>query len=121
MKLTATQIRYLLAIYRLSKNGVVRSSEIADCLNVSRPSAHRMVEQLLKMNLIVKEKHSHILFTENSRDFAEQYYDGLFHISRFLLKSLDLSPDIAEDGALAILSELNTAMIKELCTQISDS
>lgn len=80
-----------------------------------------MVDQLLKMDLIVKEKYSLIRFTENSRDLAEQYYDGRFHISRFLLKYLDLSPGTAEDGALAILSGLNHTTIKELCMQISDS
>jgi len=51
MKITATQIRYLLSIYQLYKNGVVRSSDIADSLDVSRPSAHRMVG-LLKINLL---------------------------------------------------------------------
>lgn len=55
MKLTAAQIRYLLAIYRLSKNGDVRSSDVAEHLDVSRPSTHRMIDQLQKMNLVYKE------------------------------------------------------------------
>ena len=120
MKITATQIRYLLSIYQLCKNGVVRSSDIADSLEVSRPSAHRMVDQLLKMNLIVKEQHSCIRFTEESLELAEQYYKGFLHISRFLHECFVLPKDTAEDGALTILSGLTITKVKELCMRMNE-
>ncbi len=120
MNLTATQIRYLLAIYHLSKNGIVRSSEIADSLNVSRPSVHRMVEQLFVMNLIMKEKYSSIGLTEKGYNMAEQYEEGLYHISGFLSNNLNLSNDTAENGALSILVELDDTMLKELCIRMSE-
>lgn len=121
MKLTATQIRYLLSIYQLSKSGMVRSSDIADNLDVSRPSAHRMVDQLLKMNLIVKDKYSLIRLDDNSRNMADQYREGFSHISGFLQEYLNLTSDAAEDGALSILSGLNLSALKELCIRIDEN
>ncbi|HWQ78467.1 MAG TPA: MarR family transcriptional regulator [Anaerovoracaceae bacterium] len=121
MKLTAVQIRYLLAIYQLSKKGIVRSSEIADSLGISRPSTHRMLDQLLKMNLIMKEKYSFISLTESGREIAEQHYYCFIHISGSLHDCLNLSRDIAENGALAILSKLDSATLRELSLQCSGS
>ena len=46
MKLTASQIKYLLTIYKMNNNGVVRSTDIASSLTVTRPSVHRMITQL---------------------------------------------------------------------------
>jgi Mn-dependent DtxR family transcriptional regulator len=114
MKLTAIQIRYLLAVYQLSKKGGVRSSEVADSLGVSRPSTHRMLDQLLKRNLIMKEKHSFISLSENSRNTVEQYYNGFIHLSGSLHECLNLSMDIAENGALAILSKLDATTLRGL-------
>lgn len=113
MKLTAIQIRYLLAVYQLSKKGIVRSLEIADSLDVSRPSTHRMLDQLLKMDLIMKEKYSFINLTESGREIAEQYFNGFVQISGSLHECLNLSPDIAETGTLAILSKLDAAALRE--------
>ncbi len=113
-RLTAIQIRYLLAIYQLNRRGSVRSSEIADSLGVSRPSTHRMLDQLMKADLITKDKYSSIDLTESSRKTMEQYYNGFLHISSSLHEGLDLSMDIAETGALAILSKLDAAALKEL-------
>lgn len=119
MKLTAGQIRYLLAIYQLCKNGDVRSSDVADHLGVSRPSAHRMVDQLHKMGFLEKEKYSHIRLTDQSRETAGHYLSGFLHVSSFLHDHLDLSPDTAADGAFSILSGLNAAGLKELCSRMN--
>ncbi len=118
--LTAAQIRYLLAIYQLSNNSGIRSSDVADHLGVSRPSAHRMVDQLQKMGFVVKEKYSLVRLTDQSREMAGRYQDGFLHISRFLHDYLDLSADTAEDGALSILSGLNGSGLKELCARMDD-
>lgn len=113
MKLTAVQIRYLLVIHKLSKNGIVRSSEIAGQLNVTKPSVHRMADQLSKMNLIEKERYSYINFTEVGRYMADKYYDGFSKIKDFLMEHLELSSGTAEEGALAILSGLDISIPEE--------
>ena len=119
MRLTAAQIRYLLAIYQLNKKGIVRSSEIADTLNVSRPSVHRMVDQLMKMKLLSKEKYSSICLTENSIDIAEEYEKGFTCISNFLNQNLSLSKDTAEDGSLSILSGMSLTALKDLSIRLN--
>lgn len=118
MELTAPQIRYLLVIRQLNNSGVVRSTDIADSLAVSRPSVHRMIAQLAKMNLVIKEKYSYISITEKGQSIAQQYYDGFFHISAFLQQNFNISLDTAKEGALAILSRLDAIMLEDLCKQI---
>lgn len=55
MQLTASQVRYLLAIAELSKKSVsVSSSDIADKLQVTRPSVNKMVEVLSGKKLLEK-------------------------------------------------------------------
>ena len=120
MDLTATQIRYLLAIYQLSKKGDVPSWEIAENLDIARPSVHRMLGQLQKKDLITKEKYSLISLTEKGRHLAEQYQNGYDHIVRFLSGFLDLPSDAAETGALSVLSGLKITGIEELCWRINE-
>lgn len=117
MKLTASQIRYLLAIYKLSNNGVVRSADIADNLFVTRPSVHRMIIQMSKMNLITKEKYSYISITENGRILAEQYYNEFCHICKLLNNSLGLPFDSVENGVITILSRLDLENLNSVCMQ----
>ena len=120
MKLTEVQIRYLLTVYHLSRNGFVRSSEIADRLGVSRPSTHRMLNQLIKKNLIVKDCESMIHLTEKGRDLAWRFEKQFFCISRFMNEYLYLSADAAENSVLSILSRQSLNGNDELCRRIHE-
>ncbi|MGI5985625.1 MAG: metal-dependent transcriptional regulator [Clostridiales bacterium] len=117
MRLTATQIRYLLAIHTLSDDGIVRSADIAGSLGVTKPSVHKMIIQLSKMDLITKEKYSVIRVTESGRFFAQQYFDSFSLIYGFLSKQLNLPQDTAEEGVLAILSSMETEKLKFISLQ----
>lgn len=117
MRLTATQIRYLLAIHTLSDDGIVRSADIAGSLGVTKPSVHKMIIQLSKMDLITKEKYSVIRVTESGRFFAQQYFDSFSLIYGFLSEQLNLPQDTAEEGVLAILSSMETEKLKFISLQ----
>ena len=73
-QLSATQIRYLFAIRELEKQGVVRQGHIAEKLGVSDPSAHKMLLQLEKLDLIAKKRYSSVIITEKGREAIEKYY-----------------------------------------------
>ncbi len=74
MELPDTQLRYLYAIYELSKKAPeVRSSTVADRMRVTRPSVARMLAILAERELIVKKRYGKISLTEKGlrlvRDF----------------------------------------------------
>lgn len=104
MTLTATQIKYLVAIHTLGCGGCIRSADIAELLGVSKPTVHSMLAALSKLSLIKKEKYSVIELTEYGRKTAGQYADSFSNISLLLNKQLQLPPETAVEGALAILS-----------------
>lgn len=67
----------------------------------------------IQIRYFIKGKYTSIDLTESGRKIAEQYYDGFIHISRSLNECLNLSLDIAETGALAILSKLDAETLRE--------
>ena len=64
MKLTGNQIRYLLAIKKLNDNKhVVKSVDVANELNYSRASVHKMLTTLKDMNIITQKHYGYIYLT----------------------------------------------------------
>lgn len=119
MELTPSQIRYLLAVYTLHKDGAVRSADIAQSLQVTRPSVHRMTQQLSEMGLLVKEKYSSVGFTETGKTLAEQYASCFSCICGMLSQSFSLPHASAEAGALAVLSSLSITKLRSVYAQTS--
>lgn len=117
MELTPSQIRYLLAVYALHKDGAVRSADIAQALHVTRPSVHRMALQLSDMGLLVKEKYSSVGFTDTGRIIAEQYHCCFCCICTLLSQNLSLPHAPAEAGALAVLSSLSITKLRSVYNQ----
>jgi len=108
MTLTATQIKYLVAIHALDCGGCIRSADIAELLGVSKPTVHSMLVSLSKLSLIKKEKYSVIELTDFGRKIAEKYAVGFSNIRLLLNKQLRIPAETAVEGALAILSCLQT-------------
>ena len=64
MKLTANQIRYLLTIKQLNETRhVIKSVDIANELDVSRSSVHKMLTSLKELNCIRQERYSTLSLT----------------------------------------------------------
>ncbi|MDR1131472.1 MAG: helix-turn-helix domain-containing protein [Oscillospiraceae bacterium] len=104
MLLTPTQIKYLVAINRLGCETSVRSADIAEALEVTKPTVHSMLVSLARLELIKKEKYSCIELTGRGRWFAELYANGFSAISLLLNSRLRIPVSTAGEGALAILS-----------------
>ncbi|MFA9381270.1 MAG: metal-dependent transcriptional regulator [Acetanaerobacterium sp.] len=107
MKLTHSQTRYLIAIYRLSndKEGV-RSSGIAKALGVTRPSVSRMLLNLTKLGLLDKRLYGTVYLTESGKALARERYQELTRLGNQLETGLAIPSDVAEKCALLLISEL---------------
>ena len=71
LHLTPAQVKYLLAVYALEDLSVLKLTRIAERLQVSKPSAHRMLGQLRALGLLTQEKDTGFRLTESGHLLAK--------------------------------------------------
>lgn len=95
MDLNDTHVRYLLTIYRLSReNQAVLSKDIAQCLSVQRPSVAQMLTVLTDKGFVLKERYGKVSLTDRGYFTARQLAGQAETLSemmqsRFALPELD--------------------------------
>lgn len=106
MKYTASQIRYLIYLYRLSKNGVgVKNIELANALKLSKPSVHAMLKSLSEMGLVEQESFGLAHLTPKGRDIAHRYEGCFLYLSDKI--SEICGENVASDTAIcSIMSDM---------------
>lgn len=78
---------YLETIYiLLQRNGSVRSMDIADYMNFTRPSVCRGVGLLKKGNYILMDQGGFITLTDTGREAAKKIYERHTILSDFLIR-----------------------------------
>ena len=93
---------YLEAVLILKqKNGSVRSSDVADFMNVTRPSVSRAIGILKDGGFIIMNDDKTLTLTEIGTDLAEQVYEK-HCVLKDRLVSLGVDPEIAEQDACGI-------------------
>lgn len=114
--LTASHIRYLLALKRLGGENGIRSIDIAKDLNLSKVSVHNMMNTFLKLRFITKEHGGEVFLTEYGLRRAtefENYYKEL-KSKLFYNNSSDIEADNAIFAFLAELSENSLLKLKDI-------
>ena len=73
MELTSAHLRYLLAIYEVSRTHLdISSRSIAEKLGVTKPSVVRIMNLLMERGMIVKEHYGKIYMTDRGIWVAKQ-------------------------------------------------
>ncbi len=103
--LTASNIRYLLAIKELDGANGVRCVDIAEALGVSKPSVHNMMDAFSKMGLVTRDAYSAVSLTEAGRETAERYSRCYRQVSRMLDDSFPGITDISQ-AVCALLTHI---------------
>lgn len=107
---------YLETIYVLSqKDEPVRSLDVANYMNFSRPSVSRAMGILKSEGYIVVDDKGHITLTDKGTEIACKIYERHIVISK-LLKSLGVDDETAADDACRIehvISEKTFSALKE--------
>lgn len=108
---------YLETILLLQRKlGCVRSMDIANRLDYSKPSVSRAMGILKKQDYITMDKSGFIELTEKGLQKAEDIYERHTLIQEFLIETLGVEPDIAEQDACRIehiISSRTFSQIKE--------
>ncbi len=100
MNLNKSMEMYLETIYILETNhGHAHVVDIAERLNITKPSVTKAMDKLKKEGFINKEAYGHITLTEKGGTVARSTYYKHCIIARFLEKSLGLTPSEASTNA----------------------
>jgi len=103
MKIQESKENYLETILLLEKrNGTVRSIDIANELNFSKPSVSRAVGILKSLNYIEVRSDGSIKLTKLGREKAENVLEKHELITRYLQEILGVSNEVAEEDACHI-------------------
>ncbi|MCI9049016.1 MAG: metal-dependent transcriptional regulator [Coprobacillus sp.] len=107
---------YLETILMLkNKNEYVRSIDVANALNYSKPSVSRAMKILKESQFIVMDNKGYIDFTEKGKEIAEGVYNRHMTLTDFLI-SMGVEDEQAENDACRIehiISEQTYQCIKE--------
>ncbi len=115
--LSASNIRYLLVIRELQRERkIVRSSDVAQALKVSRPSVHAMLESMKETGLLFKERRGSVSLTPDGQMLAEEYTAYYASVGACLE---GMFPDEEEIGGVVcnILSEISRESLGKFCAR----
>ncbi len=94
---------YIETIYLLKKkNGSVRSVDVANELNFSRPSVSRAVGILKNDGFLTVTNDGELELTDLGLKKAKSVYEKHTNLTRFLMLTANVSEDIAETDACRI-------------------
>ena len=120
MKLTNSQEEYLKTIYILEKNNnKVRVTDIAQKLNITKPSVNKAINILKDLKLIEYVIYKNINLTKKGETLAKEIIKKQDILEIFLIGILGIKRDIAIKEAKDIKNIMSSNSIKKLDTYIN--
>lgn len=102
MELHESGEMYLETIFILKKkNEYVRSIDIANMMNFSKPSVSRAIKILKESGMITMDQKGYIDFTQEGEERAQEVYNKHITLTHFLIH-IGVQKDIAEEDACRI-------------------
>ncbi len=112
---------YIETIYLLKKkNGSVRSIDVANELNFSRPSVSRAVGILKNNGMLTVEKDGELELTELGLKKAKSVYEKHTNITKFLMLTAGVDEETAENDACRIEHIISPNTFKGIKKYVKD-
>ena len=123
MKLQESGEMYLETILVLTnRNGMVRSIDISEEMNYSKPSVSRAMGLLKEGGYIKVDGSGYITLTDSGMEVASKIYDRHNTLSDFLIK-LGVTPEVAVEDACRwehIISDESVEALKKHIAEMED-
>lgn len=114
-KLSTSLEDYLEKIFLLNKiNGEIRITDIANAMEISKPSVNKAVSSLKNQGFLTHQKYGEIKLTKKGTDLAESIYFKHSTLVDFLTKKLGINKDIAEKDACKIEHVISPETLEKL-------
>ena len=118
MSLHESAEMYLETIYVLSqKLPAVRSIDVAEALNSSRPSVSRAVGLLKNDGYLTMDSDSFLVLTEKGREVAEKIYERHTILTQALM-ALGVDPETAAEDACKIEHDISDRTLDAIKTHM---
>ena len=113
---SASVVRYLLALDALKGAGGIRTVDVARYLNIKKPSAHTMLNNLRDAGIITKDDLGIAHLTGYGTELTQQYRRYYSAVAATLAHALPPAADI-KNAACTLVAELSEQVLEELCAQ----
>ena len=113
---SASVVRYLLALDALKGAGGIRTIDVARYLNIKKPSAHTMLNNLKDADVLTKDDLGIAHLTGYGMELTSQYRRYYCAVAAALARTLPPSADV-KIAACARVAELSEQVLEELCAQ----
>ena len=108
---------YLEAILALGEEGPVRSIDVAQRLNFSKPSVSRAMSLLREGGFVVMDANGFLTLTDEGLEIAQRIYERHLLLTRWLIH-LGVSEDVAAQDACKIEHDLSVESFDALRAHI---
>ncbi len=106
---------YLETLYFLTcKNEVVRVTDMATDMNISKPSVNKAINALKAQNLVEHEHYGALSLTEEGKKLAKSIADRHVVLKKFLHELLEIDEKTAEEEACLIEHSMSQATVDKL-------
>jgi Mn-dependent DtxR family transcriptional regulator len=112
--MTGAQIKYILTIYRIQKETGARLTDIAEAMQISKPSVYQMIGQLDKMGLVKSNGQGRYGLTQTGQETAAGYARQYLALYQFLIQEICMQQESANTVATSLLA-LEDHALSELC------
>jgi Mn-dependent DtxR family transcriptional regulator len=96
------------------RNGSVRSIDVANELDYSKPSVSRAMGILKEKGLVMIESGGNIILTPKGEETARDILDRHHYISQYLIQALNVSKHAAIDDACKIEHVISNESFKQI-------
>ncbi len=115
MNIEKTMEDYLEAILMLKeKHGYVRSIDVAELLNVTKPSVTYATKKLKDNGYLTSDHAGMLVLTDAGMEIADKIYTRHKALTRFFIK-LGVDPETATEDACKIEHDLSEETFRALC------
>ena len=116
LAVSASVVRYLLALDALKGSGGIRTIDVARHLNVKKPSAHTMLNNLREAGVLTKDELGMAHLTGCGLELTSRCRRYYCAVAEALARTLPPSADV-KNAACALVAELSEQVLEELCAQ----
>lgn len=110
---------YLEAVLNIeNEKGVVRTTDIAAKLNVSKPSVNRAMKVLSAEGYINHETYGKITLTEKGKVYASMVYKRHTTLVRFLRDILNVSEEVSNRDACLIEHDVSSETMEKIASYL---
>lgn len=122
MKNCYAQFKYLLAVYELSKNSKkVKSVDIANRLDVSRPSVSKTLKCLANNGYVNEDFSNEVVLTPNGMAVGKELFNNYRYAFLFFRKVLKLDERQADEQALTFMATFPQSTVNQLSQTMKDT